>query len=152
MLTIRRYQPEDHEAVVSLHLRALRAVGADRHCPDEDLDDIEGVYIAAGGDFLVGLEDGRLVAMGGLMPMSEGRAMLRRLRVEPDRQGRGYGRAMLRARIERARDLGFTTLELDTTSVQLAALALFRAEGFTEVGRSAPDDMGRTTVYFERPL
>ena len=53
---IRRYEPTDKRAVRRLHDDALNEVGA--HLGpgtwDDDLDDIEGVYLASGGEFLVG--------------------------------------------------------------------------------------------------
>ena len=39
---------------------------------EDDLRDIRGTYLDSGGDFLVGLADGELVGMGGLLRRSAG--------------------------------------------------------------------------------
>ena len=60
-LSIRRYRPEDLEAVWEMHLEGLDAVGARMEDPslDEDLGRIEEDYLAGGGAFLVGTVGGR---------------------------------------------------------------------------------------------
>ncbi len=62
MLLIRRYQPEDNEAVKALHYAGLEQFDADAGVEanpflDTDLDDIENVYIQNKGEFLVGICD-----------------------------------------------------------------------------------------------
>jgi GNAT superfamily N-acetyltransferase len=75
------------------------------------------------------------VAMGALLPTGPARAELKRMRVHPPVQRRGYGAAIL-ARLERAaRELGFEELHLETTTGQLAAQALYRSRGYSETGR-----------------
>ena len=66
MLRIRQYQSSDHDAVWSLHNRALLAIHAHAgNGPwDDDLHHIERAYLGSGGEFLVGTWDGQMVAMG----------------------------------------------------------------------------------------
>lgn len=137
-LTIRRYRPEDHDAVWELHNVALHQVGAHAgNGPwDDDLHDIERVYIDAGGEFLVGELDGRIVAMGAIRPLGEGRAEVKRMRVHPDYQRRGFGQAILTALEETARRAGFRILTLDTTVKQVAAQRLYEKNGFRPVHRA----------------
>ena len=56
MLQIRRYGPEDHDAIWNLHNVALWQVGAHAgNGPwDDDLHNIEEAYLNKGGEFLVG--------------------------------------------------------------------------------------------------
>jgi hypothetical protein len=65
-LHIRHYEPGDKRAVRRLHDEALNEVGAHLGAGpwDDDLDDIEGVYLESGGEFLVGELEGEVVAMG----------------------------------------------------------------------------------------
>ena len=60
-LRIRRYEPRDKRAVRRLHDDALNEVGAHLGSGpwDDDLDEIESVYLDQGGEFLVGVLDGR---------------------------------------------------------------------------------------------
>ena len=73
-LFIRSYLPSDRQAVWNLHVSALEAVGARVQHPtyrhDADLDDIENVYLNGGGEFLAGLLDERIVAIGALKRLS----------------------------------------------------------------------------------
>lgn len=138
MLTIRRYQLADQEAVWSLHNLALREAGAYAgNGPwDDDLRHVEAAYLSSGGEFLVGTLEGRVVAMGGLRRRSAEVAEVKRMRVHPGVQRRGYGRAVLAALERRARQLGYVRLVLDTTTRQRAAIALYQGHGFVVTGRT----------------
>ena len=66
-LTIRRFVPTDHDAVWNLHNVALYRIGvhAGNGPWDDDPHNIEALYIDRGGVFVVGIEDGRILATGG---------------------------------------------------------------------------------------
>ena len=144
-IEIRPYREADQEAVVALHERAIRAAGTPpEKLPDtSDMADIEGAYVDAGGAFLVGEHDGEIVTMGGLRPAErtadEGNtsarggatAELKRMRVAPEHQRRGFGRQILEALENAARDRGFDRLVLDTADRQDAA-PFYRAQGYRE--------------------
>jgi ribosomal protein S18 acetylase RimI-like enzyme len=151
-LRIRRYEPRDKRAVRRLHDDALNEVGAHLGSGpwDDDLDEIEGVYLDQGGEFLVGVLDGKIVAMGALMRISLEKAELKRMRVGPGLQGRGYGQAMLDALHRRASELGYSTLRLDTTVQQWAAQRLYLKNGYNEAGRGVvgPFDC----IFYEREI
>ena len=151
-LVIRRYRDGDRAAVWALHNLALHAVGA--HAGngvwDDDLHHVAEVYLDGGGEFLVGLVAGRVVAMGALRRHDDLTAEVKRMRVHPDLQGRGFGRLVLRALERRAIRLGYRRLVLDTTERQAAAIALYRSEGFTETGRGRV--LGFPCIFFAKEL
>lgn len=151
-LRIRRYQPADRDAVRRLHEVALRAASAHagRGPWDDDLDDVEGAYLRDGGEFLVGLHAGHLAAMGALRRNSAERAELKRMRVLPELQGRGFGQAMLEALERRARELGFSVLHLDTSTRQGAARGLYAKNGYREVRRA--EWRGLELIFMEKRL
>ncbi|NTU83153.1 MAG: GNAT family N-acetyltransferase [Chloroflexales bacterium] len=151
MLTLRRYQPSDQEAVWELHTVALVQTNAyiSSGAWDEDLHHIEDIYFD-GGEFMVGVLDDRIVAMGALRRTTAERAAIKRMRVHPDHQGRGYGQTILTYLEERARALGYKTLYLSTTDRQQAAQGLYLKNGYHEVARKPLDD--RTLIYYERDL
>lgn len=152
ILTVRRYEPPDREAVRNLHDEALHDAGAHLgNGPwDEDLDDIQAVYLENGGEFLVGVREDRVVAMGALRRISEEQAGITRMRVAPALQGRGIGQALLDALHRRAAELGYATLRLDTTVQQKAARRLYEKNGYREVGRGTVGPFA--CLYFERDL
>ena len=151
-LRIRRYQDTDHDAVWALHDQALHDVGAHGGAGpwEDDLHAIAEVYLEQGGDFVVGLLEGELVAMGALRHSSAGRAQIRRMRVAPHVQRRGFGRLILEHLEQRARELGYKKPHLDTTTGQLAAQALYRAHGYRETGRERRGQF--ELVFFEKCL
>ena len=152
-MEIRRYQEADHDQVSALHVLAMQQVGAYLGAGpwDADLADIPGVYLQNGGEFLVGTEeDGRIVALGALRRTDAERAEIKRMRVQLARQGRGYGTQMLLALEARARALGYRVLHLDTSTVQHAALALYRRHGFHETRRDQLRGLER--IFMEKRL
>ena len=149
-LQVRRYEPGDREAVWRLHNEALDEVGAHLgNGPwDDDLHEIEASYLKTGGEFLVGVLDGRVVAMGALRRVSSEEAEVKRMRVEPALQGRGYGQSLLEALHRRATELGYSTLRLDTAVRQRAARSLYERNGYREVGRGRIGQFD--CVFYER--
>ena len=137
MFTLRRYTAADQQAVEHLHVFALQQTGAylGRGPWDDDIYTIEEVYLKNRGEFLIGEHDGLFVAIGALRYTSPERAEIKRMRVSPEYQGRGYGQLILDALEARARDLGYRTLHLDTSVFQIPAQRLYEKNGFREVGR-----------------
>ena len=141
-MQIRRYRAEDNEAVKALHYAGLAQFGATEDpYYDSDLDDIEGVYINNNGDFLVGTEDGEIVAMGAIKEKSATCGEIKRIRVRHDYQRHGHAVTILSRLEDIASDLGYTELCLDATIDNLPAQRLFEKCGFTETHR------GKVGVY-----
>jgi ribosomal protein S18 acetylase RimI-like enzyme len=138
MLKLRRYQASDNEVVKELHLAGIAQMAEmdiDVDPPgnpyfDSDLDDIEGVYINNRGDFIVGTENGEIVAIGAIRPASENCGEIKRIRVRRDCQRRGYGQTILLRLMERAVELGYREVCLDTLTSNLPAQQLFEKCGF----------------------
>jgi len=137
VLEWRSFRDDDAEAVWRLHNLALDQAGAHggRGPWENDLRDIPATYLDTGGDFLVGLIDDELVAMGGLVRHCPDEAEIKRMRVHPNFQRRGLGRLMLERLEDRAQALGRRTIRLDTTDQQIAARRLYESAGYQETGR-----------------
>ena len=152
MFTLRRYQPSDMEAVQYLHVYAIQQTGAylGRGPWDDDMYNIEMVYLDNYGEFLIGELDGTFVAMGALRRTSAERAEIKRMRVHPDYQGRGFGQLILNELIARALVIGYKTLHLDTSILQVAAQKLYEKNGFCEVGRD--NYGGLEVILYEKQL
>jgi len=97
MFTLRRYATGDLAAVAYLHVFAIQQAGAylGRGPWDDDVYAIEAVYLNNQGEFLLGEWDGMFVAMGGFRRTAPERAEIKRMRVHPDYQGRGFGQIIL---------------------------------------------------------
>jgi ribosomal protein S18 acetylase RimI-like enzyme len=76
-------------------------------------------------------------------------AYLEELYIAPERRGEGFGRALLEAAIELARERGAVNIDLNTSEDDTAALALYESAGFTN-REGRPD--GPKMLYYEREL
>lgn len=152
VLKLRRFDAGDARVVRELHHLALAETGAPpgRGPWDHDLDEIPATYLDDGGEFLVGVYDGRLVAMGALRHVTGTVAELERMHVHPAFQRRGFGRLILAGLEDRARELGYRQLRLNTNVVQTAAQRLYATSGYREVGRGQL--AGVEVVYFAKAL
>ena len=137
MFELRSFCEDDVDAVWQLHDAALEEAGAHggRGPWEDDLRDIRGTYLDSGGDFLIGLLDGKLVAMGGLLLRSVEEAEITRMRVHPGFQRRGLGRLLLKGLEQRAQALGARVAPLDTTDHQTAARRLYESAGYRATNR-----------------
>jgi ribosomal protein S18 acetylase RimI-like enzyme len=139
VLAIRRYEPRDHDAIWQLHRLGVEQTGADLGLGpwDDDLRSpaaVAATYLVDGGDFLIGVIGTQPIAIGALRPL-RGYVEIKRMRVHPEWQRRGYGQSMLERLEARACELGYSLVRLDTTTLQVAAIAMYRKNGYTEIGR-----------------
>ena len=98
---------------------------------DVDLFDLEGHYQAQGGSFdVVTDQEGQIIASVGLQPHEPGICELRKMYVLPTHRGHGIGRMLLAHAINKARDLGFTEIRLETAAVLKEAVIMYERAGF----------------------
>lgn len=98
---------------------------------DTDLNDIENEYIRRGGLFEI-LEDenGNLLGTVGLFPLDNETVELRKMYFDKSLRGRGFGKKMLERMIERAREMKFKRIYLETASILKSAVGLYEKYGF----------------------
>jgi ribosomal protein S18 acetylase RimI-like enzyme len=151
-LQLRRFEDRDARAVRELHNLGPDEAGADlgRDARAADLQSIAATYLGDGGEFLVGVYDGRIIAMGALRHVTDSVGEVKRMRVHPAFQRRGFARLILTCLEDRARELRYTRLRLDTAVVRTAAQRLYQSAGYREVGRGQL--AGADVVYYEKRL
>ncbi len=118
-------------------LVADHAAHSDAHYPEASNHHLDAAGLAASGIRLYGgWLDGRLVAMGGYVPLGGGEAEVKSMHVHAEARGMGAGRAILGAILEGARAEGIRRLRLETGSrdASAAARGLYRNAGFVETG------------------
>lgn len=121
----------------------------------ETLADPFGHYVAAGGDVLVARDcTAGVVGCVALEPAGDGVFELSKMAVAPAQRGRGIGRRLLAAAIERARALGASSLFLGSNRRLTAAVALYESAGFKHVPRDTvgPLPYSRADVFMELRL
>ena len=135
-MRLMRYDAKFSESILALHRSAIEgfSLGISQLQDEADLMAIELTYLDSGGEFLLGFVDDQLVAMGGFKRLTDGRAELKRMRIQRDCQGRGYGSVILSALEGRALDLGIRTLCLETAKRRPLTLEFYRKHGYREEG------------------
>ncbi|MNR28251.1 N-acetylglutamate synthase [compost metagenome] len=116
-----------------------------------DIFHINEQYLNSGGEFLVGTgADGTVLAMGGLKKLDGNKAEIKRLRVHPSYQKLGYGQQLLTQLEQRAVELGFRSIYLDTLTNQVGAQKLFLSNGYAPSGSANID--GFDVNLFEKTI
>ncbi len=133
-LLIRKYTFSDKEAVKKLYeLASVNSEIGYRSGPwEQDLDDIEGTYFNE-GDFLVGIVNSEIVAMGGFRKVDETTGHIRRMRVHPDFRKKGYAGKILQELEKVARNNGISQLRLRTSTQQKMAQNFYEKNGFRKM-------------------
>lgn len=113
--------------------------------PDRDmLEDPEGYILDRGGAILVALEDDRAIGVCALVPWHGTDSLfdyeLAKMAVAPEARGKGVGEALGRAILVVAQNKGATRIYLETNSILVSALRLYKRLGFVEI-------QGITTPY-----
>lgn len=102
------------------------------------------------GFFFVARKQGRPVGCAALLRLSDETAEIKRMWTAPAARGQGIARRMLGTLERIARDAGFRTLRLDTNRALKEAHALYRRQGFSEIGRY--NDNPYADHWFEKAL
>ena len=83
---------------------------------------------------VVAVRDGEVVAYGGMTTVLDEGAVTN-VAVHPMHWRLGYGRAVVRALLERAEKRGIAKVFLEVRASNLPAISLYEAEGFASCGR-----------------
>ncbi len=90
-------------------------------------------FAAPHGAFLLGYENGRAVACGGLRRLEDRVCEIKRMYVVPDARSRGVGRALLEALEAAAAHAGYERVRLDAGPLQHDSRALFASAGYIAI-------------------
>ena len=116
-----------------------------------ELAELPGKYAPPRGVLFIVLDDGAPIACGALRNLGELACELKRIYVRPSHRGTGLGRRITVDLMQRAKDIGYSIVRLDTLGKLTAAQSLYRSLGFREVDPFNLDP-GLGIVYFERPI
>lgn len=123
-----------------------------RYFSVEDIDrrvlgDPQTHILAPGGSVLFALLDGRVVGTVALLRHPGDSYELGKMAVDPDAQGRGIGRRLGLAAIERFRAGGGRELFLESNRRLAPALRLYRSLGFEDRGRKPDSHYARSDIW-----
>jgi GNAT superfamily N-acetyltransferase len=120
-----------------------------------ELDTLPGTYAATeGGALLLAREQGAALGCVALRQLGDESCEMKRMYVDDAGRGRGVGRVLGEAVVQRGRDLGYSDMYLDTSVEQHEAIGLYRSLGFEEVEpyHDVPDEMLGWLVFFRLGL
>ncbi|MBY0308561.1 MAG: GNAT family N-acetyltransferase [Phycisphaerales bacterium] len=121
---------------------------------DRELETLPGLYAPPRGRMYLACVDGEPIGCAALRPLDRlgpGVGEVKRMYVRPERRGLGLGHALIRRLVADARQIGYRTLKLDTSTNMLAAQHVYRAAGFVPCERYNDDPM-EDTVWYELRL
>ncbi len=149
-----RYRSNYFESILELHRDAKDnlglAIGINQHDEEADLRAIQQIYINSGGEFLIGLLDGVVIAMGGFQRLSENSAELRRMRIRRDLQDQGYGSQLLQELERLAFQSGIHVLSFETAKARPLTLEFYRKHGYQETDSGCYGEV--ETIHFRKVL
>jgi GNAT superfamily N-acetyltransferase len=98
--------------------------------------------------------DDEAVGMGALRKLEDGVGEIKRMFIRPEFQGKGYGKEMMVRLMDRAKELGYSTLRLDTAYFLEAAVHIYKSAGFKERGKypGTESEAGPHYIYMEKKL
>jgi len=135
---LREAAADDGAAIRAVVVAVMNEYGlsSDLEGNDADLRDFVASYRDRGGSFRVVVStEGVIVGCGGLYPIDNREAEIRRMYLLPEARGVGIGRELLEELICVASERRFERVVLETASVLKEAISLYRRRGFVPVAR-----------------
>ena len=116
-----------------------------------ELEELPGKYAPPDGALLLAINDQHAVGCVALRRWSATDAEMKRLYIQPAYRHLGTGRALAQCIVERARELGYRRMVLDTLDSMQGAQALYRSLGFVSI-EPYYDNPLPAALYFARDL
>lgn len=148
-VVIRSFQPGDEAAFRDINLEWIERYFAVEQKDRDVLDNPRKYILDPGGEILLALDGETPIGVVALMMMDVGSVELAKMGVRPQAQGKGAGRMLVAAAIERARAMGMRRVYIETNSKLGPALKLYRDAGFQPLAAAIPSPYARADVQLE---
>lgn len=110
---------------------------------------LPGEYAPPAGRLLLAQEGDVALGCVGLRRVTDTTCEMKRLYVRAAYRGQGVGRALARASIRAAREMGYQKMQVHTAKFLTAALELYRGLGFQDIPPSSPVEDETPEIFME---
>jgi len=143
---------EDRNDIEELVFGVLSEYGlkSDPDNTDSDLSDIQNEYFNKGGTFEVLIDENKkIIGSMGLYRINPTICEIRKMYLAANVRGQGLGRRLLSHALSKAKELGYSRVELETASVLKEAIALYERYGFRRFDRNHLSSRCDSGYYLE---
>jgi GNAT superfamily N-acetyltransferase len=102
--------------------------------------------------FLIAWLDDMPIGCGAITTLDERTAHLKRVFVRPGFRGHGFGRLIMNALEEKAAELGYSVLFLETADKQLEAIGMYTSLGYERVPCAGRVTCSEQSICFEKKI
>lgn len=99
---------------------------------DLDVTDLEKYYFNNNGWFQVVEDNGKIVGSVGIYKIDDEECELRKMYLLEEYRGQGIGKRLIENALEKAKELGYSKITLQTNSLLKKAIPLYNKYGFKE--------------------
>jgi putative acetyltransferase len=151
-LVIQPANPQGDDALMLLHEAALEARELYADLFDPQVPFPTNSPTPHRGIYLIAYLDNAPVASGAIRPIDEMTAEVRRMYVLKNARRFGIARSMLTALEQKAAELGYEIMRLETGNRQNVAMALYESYGFHRIPPFGEYQSDPTSVCFEKSI
>ena len=100
---------------------------------ENEISDLPAQYSEPTGCIILCYKDDKPIGCVGLRKFAEGICEMKRLYLKNEARGKGIGRVLAEKVIEKAKELGYKKMQLDTIETMKEAISLYKSMGFKEI-------------------
>ncbi|MCI4350589.1 MAG: GNAT family N-acetyltransferase [Thermoplasmata archaeon] len=115
---------------------------------DAQIAELPAAYSPPRGEILLAFAQDDVVACGALREIEPNVGEIKRIYVRADHRGPGFGPRLTRALLDRAQQLGFERVRVDTLPTMAAAIEFYQEMGFVPIPSYWPHPVPGA-LYFE---
>ncbi|HVB08610.1 MAG TPA: GNAT family N-acetyltransferase [Candidatus Acidoferrales bacterium] len=116
-----------------------------------ELAQLPGEYARPWGRLFLAFDDKQVAGCGALRRINAQTCEMKRFYVRSAFRGKGFGRELIHALIDSAREIGYARMRLDTLPSMAKAIAIYRSLGFEEIASYRTNPVPGA-LFFERRL
>jgi len=143
----RQWLFEHRDLAASADSQVKRGVAA----IDQQIAELSRIYGPPRGDVILAFAREEVVACGALRELEPKVGEIKRIYVRADHRGPGFGPRLTRALLDRATELGYERVRVDTLPTMTAAIQFYQEMGFDPIPRYWPHPVSGA-LFFEYAL